>query len=105
MGNTTLWKTRHPPKGYTGGRLRGNWQVGLNSTPNGEVDREDASGGTTIGRGNAVIAGHRGDGSIFISNNLPYAQAVEGGHSKQAPAGMVRVTVAQFQRIVKGQLR
>lgn len=105
VGNATLWDTKYPPKGYTGGRLRGNWQVSLNSAADGEVNRKDKGGGSTIGKGSAVIAGHRGDGSIFISNNLPYAQAVEDGHSKQAPAGMVKVTVAQFQRIVKGQIK
>ena len=105
VGNTALWDTKYPPKGYTGGRLRANWQVGLSSARDGEVNREDAGGGSTISKGSTVIAGYKGDGSIFISNNLPYAQAVEDGHSKQATAGMVKVTVAQFKRIVKGQLK
>jgi hypothetical protein len=105
VGNTALWDTKYPPKGYTGGRLRGNWQVSLGSAADGEVNREDKAGRTTIGKGGAIIAGHKGDGSIFISNNLPYAKRVEDGWSKQAPAGMVKVVLAQFKRIVRGQLR
>lgn len=33
---------------------------------------------------------------IFITNSLPYIVALEYGHSKQAPAGMVRVTLAEI---------
>jgi len=60
------------------GRLKGNWHI----TPN-----------ITLGK------------RVFISNNLPYAQAIEDGHSKQAPAGMVKVTVAEFLPIVNKAVR
>ena len=41
-------------------------------------------------------------GNVFhFTNNLPYAIPLEYGHSGQAPAGMVRVTVAQFKHIVE----
>ena len=36
----------------------------------------------------------------YITNNLPYAWRLENGWSKQAPAGMVGLTVVQFQNIV-----
>lgn len=44
--------------------------------------------------------------SIYLVNNLPYAQKIEAGSpnagsSKQAPAGMVRVTVAEYQKIIE----
>ncbi|WP_256203847.1 MULTISPECIES: hypothetical protein [unclassified Pseudomonas] len=38
-------------------------------------------------------------------NNLPYAIPLEYGHSTQAPAGMVRVTLANFQHIVDEAIR
>jgi hypothetical protein len=41
-------------------------------------------------------AGH----TIYIVNNLPYANALENGHSKQAPSGMVKVTLQEFPGIV-----
>jgi hypothetical protein len=36
----------------------------------------------------------------FISNSLPYATALERGHSKQAPQGMVGLTAMEFPSIV-----
>ena len=57
------------------GRLRGNWKM----TP------------VTFNLG----------GNTLISNDLPYAGAIEDGHSKQAPNGMVRITALEFKRIVK----
>lgn len=36
----------------------------------------------------------------YITNSLPYAWKLEHGHSKQAPAGMVGLTVVEFQSIV-----
>ncbi len=38
-------------------------------------------------------------------NNLPYAIALEYGHSDQAPGGMVRITQARFQQIVEEAIR
>jgi len=56
------------------GRLRGHWQI----SPN-------------------IMLGKK----TYISNNLPYAIPIEDGHSKQAPTGMVKVTVAEFGSIVR----
>ncbi len=33
----------------------------------------------------------------WIYNNLPYVESLEYGHSKQAPAGMVRVSLAEVE--------
>lgn len=39
------------------------------------------------------------DGSqqIFILNNVEYIEALEEGHSQQAPAGMVRISIAEVE--------
>ena len=37
---------------------------------------------------------------LTITNSLPYAIRVENGYSTQAPAGMVKVTVVQFQNFI-----
>ena len=37
---------------------------------------------------------------IYLTNNLPYAVPLEEGYSKQAPAGMVALTVQDFQSVV-----
>ncbi|MCV4343320.1 hypothetical protein [Pseudomonas capsici] len=91
-------------QGYVGGRFRSNWQLTTGSPATGEIeDIENA--GETLDR---IIAG-AGDLSAgevaYIVNNLPYAVPLEFGHSTQAPAGMVRVTVADFQRIVEEAIR
>jgi hypothetical protein len=42
---------------------------------------------------------------VFLTNSVPYAWAIEHGHSGQAPQGMVRVNVARFKRLIAEQLR
>lgn len=42
--------------------------------------------------------------SIYISNNLPYIRALEYGHSKQNPKGMVGVVVANAERYLQEAL-
>lgn len=85
-------------KNYTGGRFRGNWQVTFNRPATGVVDRVDKSGRTTLAEGGAVLETYDvvGVDSIWFSNNLTYAQALENGWSGQAPQGILRITAARF---------
>ena len=87
-------------KGYVGGRFKGNWQVTINRQPMGETNRIDPTGGATLSAGAAAADLVKAGDTIFIQNNVPYAIALEYGWSKQAPAGMVRVTLARFQQLV-----
>ncbi len=41
------------------------------------------------------------DDEIFISNSLPYAEALENGHSQQAPQGIFRVVVPEVKEDIK----
>jgi len=79
------------------GRLRGNWQATLNTMASGDTEGTAQKALSTANRvtGKAEIVD-----SIYMVNNLPYADSIENGHSKQAPAGMVRVTIAEFKYIV-----
>ncbi|BEN05998.1 hypothetical protein [Serratia marcescens] len=87
------------PAAYTGGRFRGNWQVGLDAAPQGETGQVDKSGGKTLAAGTLVIERFRvGMQAVYFTNNVPYAYPLEFGHSSQAPGGMVRITAADFQR-------
>jgi nitroimidazol reductase NimA-like FMN-containing flavoprotein (pyridoxamine 5'-phosphate oxidase superfamily) len=43
--------------------------------------------------------------TAYLVNNLPYAVPLEYGHSKQAPGGMVRITLARFQQVVDEAIR
>lgn len=90
---------------YLGGRFRGNWQFSIDSPATEELDRIDRLGNSTIaellGQVQSLTIGQ----TAYIVNNLPYAIPLEYGHSTQAPAGMVRVTLTNFQRIVDEAIR
>ena len=98
------------------GRARGNWNISVGSpdtsTSESKVPKYNSSDS---------IPEPRGDESIFISNNLPYITTLEyggfpnppkkdggktvNGFSKQAPAGMVGVTLANNERIFDAAVR
>ncbi|GLO38945.1 hypothetical protein PPUN15366_05890 [Pseudomonas putida] len=91
---------RRVGQGYVGGRFRSNWQLTASVPASGEIDEiEDAS--ETIAK-IAAAAGELTLGEVaYIVNNLPYAVPLEYGHSTQAPEGMVRITIRQFQELVE----
>lgn len=104
VGDAVAWKSK-PPKGYLGGRFRGNWDYGLNNNPRAEYDVIDKSGGMSTQRINGKLPARASGHVHFIANNLPYAQRLEDGYSKQAPAGMIGLTVVKYQSIVADALR
>lgn len=83
------------------GRFRANWQVAIGSIPSGTLELDDRSGTATISKATATTAGVKAGDVIYLVNNLPYAQRLEDGYSGQAPAGMVGLTVQEFQRIAQ----
>jgi hypothetical protein len=87
------------------GRFRGNWQVKIGDIPDGVLELTDKDGSATISRAQAVILGLQAGDVIYLVNNLPYARPLENGWSKQAPAGMVGVTVEEFNAVVDRQAR
>lgn len=84
------------------GRARSNWMTALNTIPSETVEltadlsREQASA-VSINRGLNVIDSAQPFTTISIANNLPYIGVLEYGGSKQAPEGMVRVTLAELE--------
>jgi len=98
------------PEGYVGGRFKNNWYVGFDSQPTQSNDTPDASGQGSNSRGMAVLEVFRVGqvSSIYFTNNMPYARALEEGHSTKAPGGMVRVTAldaAQLFREAMSEVR
>lgn len=85
------------------GALRGNWQVGLGEIPNSPVDRLDKTGAQAIADAVTAAAKFKITGTLYFVNNLPYAPVVERGSSKQAPAGMVAVSVNDFRKYFRSQ--
>jgi hypothetical protein len=88
------------------GRLRGNWNVGLNA-PNINEYPSDKGGSEADARALGSLSNFKLGDTIFITNNLPYVPKLEfglygngskttGGYSKQAPHGFIRIT---FQEV------
>lgn len=102
-GNVTFRQRGWAAKNYTGGRFRGNWQVTFDRPAVGAIDRVDKVGTATLAAGREVLAHYDSSeyGSIWFTNNVPYAQRLEYGWSKQAPAGIVRVVAAEINSKVK----
>lgn len=99
VGDPSHWM--HPaPKGYTGGHFRANWQYGENARPDGISGAIDKSGQVSISRITGGVQPGAAGKVHYIVNNLPYAMRLETGWSKQAPAGMVGITVREYQAIV-----
>ena len=94
------------------GRARGNWQTTIGAPAFGTLDETDKSGRAAIARATTVcLAWKAVSGAwIFLANNLPYIQTLEHGRvgnrgSKQAPSGMVAITVAEYGGVVQEEVR
>lgn len=56
----------------------------------------DRGGAATVQRGQAVIAAITDPfAKAYVQNNVDYIEALEGGHSRQAPIGMYGLAVAE----------
>ncbi|MCU0943703.1 MAG: HK97 gp10 family phage protein [Hydrogenophaga sp.] len=79
------------------GRARANWQVTIGAPAGGTVTTLDPSGALARAKALGALASFKGGSSVFIVNNLPYILPLEYGSSKQAPAGMVRITLREWR--------
>ena len=105
VGDATLWK--HPaPAGYVGGRARANWQYGNLAgagIPEQPLPDIDATGRASIDRIAAGIPEQALGTVHYVVNSLPYIRRLEDGWSRQAPSGMVGITVIEFGGIVEAR--
>ena len=84
------------------GRLRGNWFVSIEEPIKNTTEGFDKSGASALTSALSTVNKMKLGQKIYLTNNLPYASAIENGHSQgQAPQGMVKVTINEFKRIVK----
>jgi hypothetical protein len=78
------------------GRARGGWilTIGKPSSEGPPDTPLDPGGGSAMAQAVSASKGFKAGkgvlGSIFITNNVEYIQALEDGRSAQAPAGMVK---------------
>jgi hypothetical protein len=100
VGDGSYWQ-RPPPKGYTGGRFRGNWQMSIGSAASGTKNVVDKDGSATLAAHASVVSVARAGEVYYMVNNLPYAKRIEEGWSRQAPVGLVAITVVEWNNIVE----
>jgi hypothetical protein len=82
------------------GRFKGNWQVAIESIPAGTLKIYDKEGTATIAKVTAEVLGLKAGQIIYLVNNVSYAIPLEYGHSQQAPGGMVRITIQEWNAVV-----
>ena len=94
VGNPSLWQNPgSAPSGYVGGTFRRNWIVSIGGFNESIIEGQDEVGATTAAAGRSVIEGwkaqRRLQTNLVIQNNVPYANRLAQGFSRQAPAGWV----------------
>jgi len=88
------------------GRARASWVIGIERSVNSPAlsDNQEFSEAQATAYANRELAELdqiKSDSTVFISNSLQYIQDLENGKSRQAPAGMVAVTLAEIERDIK----
>ncbi len=83
------------------GRAKGNWQASIGRPDRGQTSALDKSGSATVNKASSVVSSLKLGHVFYLSNNLPYITDLENGTSKQAPHGMVRLTVAEYEKYVE----
>lgn len=91
------------------GWARANWvpRIGETFIDDAPPDTEDDQLAALPGRqaeqqaGVAAVAASYtlGQGPVFVSNNVPYIQVLNDGHSQQAPAGFVEAAIEKAVRV------
>ena len=95
------------------GFARGNWQASIGSPETSVIERYDTESGyaPTSGEGKSLYEANNVavmdiDKDFYLTNNVEYIFNLEYFNgSNQAPQGMVRITVADYQNIVNDVVR
>lgn len=76
----------------------GDWQVGLETTPEGLVNKPDPGGATAIAKGAATIATAKLGQNINIVNNQPYVEGLNAGNAVSKPSGWIEAAIDNATR-------
>ena len=82
------------------GRAKANWQVTVNEVPTSSLVETDKDGSATMAKAAAILGKAQYIQTVYVANNVNYIVGLEYGKSQKSPAGMVRVTVAEWSEIV-----
>ena len=81
------------------GRFKANWMTGIGGA---DETTTESTVDDAVMRGSIILSGYRDLKQIHISNNLPYAAALEHGHSMQAPLGVAEISVEEIEAHFNG---
>lgn len=95
LGAPETWKSP-PPADYRPGNLQSSWFFSVGQPSSARTNRTDIRAVNDMERLPAEPAGQR----LFFSNSADHASAIEGGHSAQAPVGIMTVGQAEFAPMV-----
>lgn len=76
----------------------GDWQVGVNATPNGLVNNADPGGAAARAKGATEIATAPLGSKINIVNNQPHVDQLNAGRAVSKPAGWVEGSIDRATR-------
>ena len=85
------------------GRFKNNWNWSSGTIDFSTNDSKSGAGfGTPGGKNLPEIVGLKINGQmVYVTNSLPYSKRLEDGWSKQAPAGMISVTIAELKGAIR----
>ena len=93
------------------GRLVNNWQIGIDKQNNKQIKAVKNKSSDIAAKNKATrktskdVQWAKHTNTIYFSNNLPYAQAIEdGGSDKNNRRGMVKVSLLEFKRHVQKEV-
>lgn len=76
------------------GAFRGNHLISLNGADNSyDINHKDKGSNSTQEAGNQKILQAKIGDLVYVQNNLPYAVALENGHSQQRPLGIYSIAL------------
>lgn len=81
------------------GRARGNWNASIDSAD--ESVNQGATQSTAQGKATSTAGGLSLGDTFYLTNGLPYISKLEYGSSGQAPNGIVRLTVDEFNAALR----
>lgn len=93
LGNPELWKSP-PPADYRPGNLQSSWFFSVGSASTEKTDRTDVRAVNGI----QGLADLQPGQTLYFANSADHAGAIEGGHSSQAPTGIM-VNAMEFEGI------
>lgn len=107
VGDPSLWKQGRAPIDYVPGTLKASWELNYSNSTRDFSSGQFAKASSVVGAGGLKM-NVKGDqiGVVTISNRQPYAYRIEAeGWSTQAPEGMMRRTVIEFEDILTKHAR